>query len=67
MWRLLPVVFGIAALCPASDRVVTERCTASLIPDHYPVQSGDANRRMADVYCLAYMRALLRRANEEAG
>jgi hypothetical protein len=24
MWRLLPVVFGMAVLCPASDRVAAE-------------------------------------------
>jgi mannonate dehydratase len=43
------------------------RCTASLIPDHYPGLAGDANRRIANAYSLAYMRALLRRANEEVG
>jgi hypothetical protein len=43
------------------------RCTASLIPDHYPALAGDKNHRMADVYSLAYMRALLGRANEEVG
>jgi mannonate dehydratase len=43
------------------------RCTASLIPDHYPGLAGDANRRMANAYCVSYMRALLRRANEEVG
>ena len=46
------------ALCQA-------RCTASLIPDHYPGLVGDTDRRTADAYCLAYMRALLRRANDE--
>jgi mannonate dehydratase len=43
------------------------RCTGSLIPDHYPALVGDANHRMADTYSLSYMRALLRRANEEVG
>ena len=43
------------------------RCTASLIPDHYPGLVGDANRRIANAYSIAYMRALLRRANEEVG
>src|SRR5215831_1150273 len=43
------------------------RCTASLIPDHYPALAGDTNHRLADAYCIAYMRALLRRANEEVG
>ena len=43
------------------------QCTASLIPDHYPGLVGDTNRRMANAYCVAYMRALLRRANEEIG
>lgn len=43
------------------------RCTASLIPDHYPGLVGDQQHRMADVYSLSYMRALLRRANAEVG
>jgi len=43
------------------------RCPASLIPDHYPGLVGDTNRRIANAYCIAYMRALLRRANEEVG
>src|SRR5947209_3642566 len=43
------------------------RCTASLIPDHYPGLVGDKNHRLADAYSIAYMRALLRRANEEVG
>jgi mannonate dehydratase len=46
---------------------VQARCTASLIPDHYPGLAGDPNRRVADAYCVSYMRALLRRANEELG
>ena len=43
------------------------RCTGSLIPDHYPGIAGDRNHQLADAYCIAYMRALLRRANEEVG
>lgn len=43
------------------------KCTASLIPDHYPGIVGDKNRRIAEAYSIAYMRALLRRANEEIG
>lgn len=43
------------------------RCTASLIPDHYPGIAGDSNRRIAEAYSIAYMRALLHRANEEVG
>jgi mannonate dehydratase len=43
------------------------RCTASLIPDHYPELAGDTNHRLADAYCIATMRTLLRRANEEVG
>jgi mannonate dehydratase len=43
------------------------RCTGSLIPDHYPGLAGDTNRRATEAYCIAYMRALLRRANEEVG
>jgi mannonate dehydratase len=43
------------------------KCTASLIPDHYPAIVNDQNHRIADTYSIAYMRALLRRANEEVG
>lgn len=43
------------------------KCTASLIPDHYPGLVGDKNRQLAEAYSIAYMRALLRRANEEVG
>jgi mannonate dehydratase len=43
------------------------RCTGSLIPDHYPGLAGDKNHRLAEAYSIAYMRALLRRANEEVG
>jgi mannonate dehydratase len=43
------------------------KCQASLIPDHYPGFAGDANRRAVEAYSIAYMRALLRRANEEVG
>ena len=43
------------------------RSTASLIPDHYPGLVGDQNHRLADAYCIATMRTLLRRANEEVG
>lgn len=43
------------------------RCTASLIPDHYPALAGDKGHHIADTYSIAYMRALLRRANQEVG
>ena len=43
------------------------KCTASLIPDHYPGIVNDPEHRIADTYSLTYMRALLRRANEEVG
>jgi len=43
------------------------RCTASLIPDHYPGLVGDTSQRMANAYCVSFMRALLRRADEEVG
>jgi mannonate dehydratase len=43
------------------------KCTASLIPDHYPQLVNDPGHRIADTYSIAYMRALLRRANEEVG
>jgi len=43
------------------------RCTASLIPDHYPGLVGDTNRRIANAYCVSYMRALRQRAIAEVG
>jgi mannonate dehydratase len=43
------------------------KCTASLIPDHYPSIVNDPGHRIADTYSIAYMRALLRRANAEVG
>ena len=41
--------------------------TGSLIPDHYPGMVNDKGHRLADAYCVAYMRSLLRRVNEEVG
>jgi mannonate dehydratase len=43
------------------------KCTASLIPDHYPTIVNDPGHRIADTYSVTYMRSLLRRANEEVG
>jgi mannonate dehydratase len=43
------------------------KCTASLIPDHYPQLVNDPGHRIADAYSITWMRALLRRANEEVG
>lgn len=43
------------------------RCTASLIPDHYPGVVSDTNRRIANAYCVSYMRALRQRAIAEVG
>ena len=43
------------------------KCTASLIPDHYPQLVNDQGHRIADTYSITYMRVLLRRANEEVG
>ena len=43
------------------------KCSASLIPDHYPGIVNDPDHRIADTYSITYMRALLRRANEEVG
>lgn len=40
----------------------------SIVPDHVPQLVGDSGiRRAGTAYCIAYMRALLRRANEEVG
>jgi mannonate dehydratase len=44
------------------------RFSGSLVPDHIPQLNGDDRfRRAGHAYCVAYMRALLRRANEEVG
>ena len=40
----------------------------SVVPDHIPQLAGDEGIRPAGTaYCISYMRALLRRANEEVG
>lgn len=40
----------------------------TVVPDHVPQLAGDSGiRRAGTAYCIAYMRALLRRANEEVG
>jgi mannonate dehydratase len=44
------------------------RFNGSIVPDHIPELAGDSGiRRAGTAYCIAYMRALLRRANEEVG
>lgn len=44
------------------------RFNGSIVPDHVPELAGDNGMRRAGVaYCIAQMRALLRRANEEVG
>jgi mannonate dehydratase len=44
------------------------RFSGSAVPDHVPELVGDKGiRRAGTAYCIAYMRALLRRANEEVG
>ncbi len=43
------------------------RYAGSLMPDHIPQLVNDTGRRAGLAYCIAYMRALLRRANEEVG
>ena len=44
------------------------RFNGSIVPDHVPELAGDSGiRRAGTAYCIAYMRALLRRANEEVG
>ncbi|MEX2262184.1 MAG: mannonate dehydratase [Bryobacteraceae bacterium] len=44
------------------------RFSGSIVPDHIPQLNGDDRfRRAGHAYCIAYMRALLRRANEEVG
>lgn len=44
------------------------RYGGTVVPDHVPELTGDEGiRRAGTAYCIAYMRALLRRANEEVG
>ncbi len=44
------------------------RFSGAAVPDHVPELAGDSGiRRAGTAYCVAYMRALLRRANEEVG
>lgn len=44
------------------------RFTGAAEPDHVPQLAGDTGmHRAGTAYCVAYMRALLRRANEEVG
>ena len=44
------------------------RFSGTVVPDHVPQVVGDQGiRRAGTAYCIAYMRALLRRANEEVG
>jgi mannonate dehydratase len=44
------------------------RFSGTAVPDHVPGLAGDTgSRRAGTAYCVAYMRALLRRANEEVG
>ena len=42
--------------------------SGTVVPDHVPLLAGDTGiRRAGTAYCIAYMRSLLRRANEEVG
>ena len=44
------------------------RFHGTAVPDHVPELAGDTGlRRAGTAYCIAYMRALLRRANDEVG
>ncbi len=44
------------------------RFNGTIVPDHIPLLAGDKGIRPAGTaYLIAYMRALLRRANEEVG
>jgi mannonate dehydratase len=44
------------------------RFNGMMVPDHVPALAGDKGiNRAGTAYCIAYMRALLRRANEEVG
>jgi len=54
---------------PAVMRALREvRFNGSVVPDHVPELAGDRGIRTAGTaYCIASMRAMLRRANEEVG
>jgi mannonate dehydratase len=44
------------------------RFSGSMVPDHIPALAGDRGiNRGGTAYCITYMRALLRRANDEVG
>jgi mannonate dehydratase len=44
------------------------RFNGTVVPDHVPQLAGDTGiRRAGTAYCIAYMRALLKRANQEVG
>jgi mannonate dehydratase len=44
------------------------RYAGGLVPDHLPEMAGDGpEKRAALAYAIAYLRALLKRANEEVG
>jgi mannonate dehydratase len=43
------------------------RYNGGLGADHIPALAGDEGRRAGAAYCLAYIKALLRRANQEVG
>ena len=44
------------------------RFNGTIVPDHIPQLAGDTgHQRQGAAYCIAYMRSLLRRANEEVG
>jgi mannonate dehydratase len=44
------------------------RFTGAVMPDHVPRLAGDTGiNRAGTAYCIAYMRALLERANQEVG
>jgi mannonate dehydratase len=44
------------------------RFSGSIVPDHIPALAGDRGiNRGGTAYCITYMRALLRRANDEVG
>ena len=44
------------------------RFSGTAVPDHVPELAGDSGiRRAGTAYCIAVMRSLLQRANQEAG
>ena len=58
---------GYQDMYPVMKALREVRFSGSAIPDHIPQMVGDTHRRTGVAYCIASIRSLLRRANEEVG